>query len=88
MRQFGIPNAARPIEVRRTIAGYQYVFEVPKPGGGTRRVAVTDQTTDRVEGHGPHWEVGEIKKDRNADELIDPLGRYRIMGEGKVKVDY
>jgi hypothetical protein len=87
MRQFGIPAGARPVEQRRTIAGYQYVYEVPRPGGGTRRVAVTNQTTDRVEGHGPHWEVGEIKPG-DPSQVIDPLGRYRIKGEGKVKVEY
>jgi hypothetical protein len=87
MRQFGIPGGARPIEQRRTIAGYQYVFEVPAPGGSTRFVAVTNQTTDRVEGHGPHWEVGEIKN-LTAPEGKDPLGRYKIWNDGKVKVGY
>ncbi|HZB32076.1 MAG TPA: RHS repeat-associated core domain-containing protein, partial [Streptosporangiaceae bacterium] len=86
MRQHGIPTSHQPIGQQRTPAGYQYEYEAPAPGGGTRRVAVTDQTTDRVPGHGPHWEVGEVKPPDVYGR--DPLGRLRVRNEGKTKVEY
>lgn len=86
MRQHGIPRSQQPISQTRTPAGRQYEYEVPAPGGGTRRVAVTEQTTDRVAGHGPHWEAGTVKPPEIYGR--DPLGRLRVRNEGKTKVDY
>lgn len=44
---------------------------------------ITDQTTDRVPGHGPHWEAG-VAKDKHER---DPLGRLRVRN-GKSKAEY
>lgn len=46
-------------------------------------MVVTDQTTDRVVGHGPHWEAGAAK----VPERVDALGRIRVVND-KAKVDY
>jgi hypothetical protein len=83
MREAGIPTSQQPSSQLNTIAGRQYIYEVPAPGGGTRRIVVTDQTTDRVAGHGPHWEAGPAKM----PERIDALGRIRVSND-KVKVEY
>jgi RHS repeat-associated protein len=83
MRKAGIPTSQQPISQKMTPAGMQYVYEVPKPGGGTRRMVVTNQTTDRVPGHGPHWEAGPAK----TPERLDPLGRIRVSND-KAKVEY
>ncbi len=83
MREAGIPTSQQPASQLNTEAGYSYVYEVPAPGGGTRPMVVSDQTTDRVPGHGPHWEAGPAK-----DPIRhDPLGRIRVTND-KVKVEY
>jgi RHS repeat-associated protein len=84
MRLFGLPTSRQPIAQVATKAGYQYVYEHTVDGGVTRLVTVTEQTTDRVPGHGPHWEVG-FAKDLGYGR--DPLGRLRVHN-GKIKVDY
>ncbi|MDQ4036944.1 MAG: type IV secretion protein Rhs, partial [Actinomycetota bacterium] len=86
MREHGIPTSQQPATQLKTEAGYQYQYDVPQPGGGTRRVAVTDQTTDRVPNHGPHWEAGTVKPP--AEYGKDPLDRVRVRNEGKTKVEY
>jgi RHS repeat-associated protein len=85
MRRFGLPTGQQPISQLRTTAGYQYVYEHTTAGGVNRIVTVTEQTTDRVAGHGPHWEVG-FGKDP-AEYGRDPLGRLRVHN-GKIKVDF
>lgn len=86
MREYGVPTS-RPFDAQmRTEAGYQYEYRIPDAEAGSRRVAVTDQTTDRVPGHGPHWEVGQVKPPEQYGN--DPLGRLRIRNEGKTKVEY
>jgi RHS repeat-associated protein len=86
MREHGVPTSQQPASQIKTEAGYQYEYDMPRPGGGTQRAAVTDQTTDRVAGHGPHWEAGTVKPP--AEYGRDPLGRVRVMNEGKTKVEY
>ena len=81
MRRAGIPTSQQPVSQINTPAGRQYIYEVDG-----QRWAATQQTTDRVPGHGPHWEVGRVKPP--ADYGLDPLGRVRIFNEGKVKVEY
>jgi RHS repeat-associated protein len=83
MRGAGIPTSQQPISQSTSAAGRQYVYEVPRPGGGTQRMVVTQQTTDRVAGHGPHWEAGKAK----VPERLDGLGRIRVTND-KTKVDY
>ena len=85
MRRHGIPTSQQPASQIKAKAGYQYEYDLPQRGG-TRRVAVTDQTTDRVAGHGPHWEAGTVKPP--AEYGRDPLGRVRVRNEGKTKVEY
>ena len=64
----------------------EYVYDIPAPGGGAQRVAITDRT-DHVTGHEPHWEVGRV---RITPERYgyDQLGRLRVWNEGKTKVEY
>lgn len=83
MRDAGIPTSQQPSSQLATDAGRQQVYEVPKDGGGTTKKLVTDQTTDRVAGHGPHWEAGSAK----LPERLDSIGRLRVAND-KVKVDY
>ena len=81
MRQTGIPTSQEPVRQTRTKAGMQYIYEIEG-----KEYAVTQQTTDRVEGHRPHWEAGQVKPP--ADYGLDPLGRVRVRNEGKAKVEY
>ena len=83
MRQQRIPTSQQPTSQTYTSAGRQYSYEVPKPGGGMGLKVVTDQTTDRVAGHGPHWEAGWAKP----GPVYDGLGRIRVDSH-KTKVDY
>jgi hypothetical protein len=83
MRKDGIPTSQQPSRQFKTDAGYQYEYEVPTSMSGAQKRVVTDQTTDRVVGHSPHWEAGKAK----APERMDPLGRLRVEND-KVKVEY
>jgi hypothetical protein len=83
MRRAGIPTSQQPVAQIRTKAGIQHQYDVAGKGGSKRVGVVTDQTTDLVEGHGPHWEAGFAK--RNGQR--DPLGRIRV-DNAKSKVDY
>jgi len=83
MRQAGIPTTQQPRAQIRTSAGMQYEYDVTGKGGKKMTGIVTDQTTDRVPGHGPHWEAG-IAKGKHEH---DPLGRLRVRN-GKSKVEY
>lgn len=46
-------------------------------------MAVSDETTDRVPGHKPHWEAGRVKDGNRRD----PYGRSRVYND-KTKVIY
>jgi RHS repeat-associated protein len=88
MREAGIPTSQQP--VRQTsvhapgdqAAGRQYSYEVPAEGGGTQTMSVQHSLTDRVSGHGPHWEAGPVKPGGQTDSL----GRPRLTSD-KVKID-
>ena len=56
LRQAGIPTSQQPTKLKKTPAGYQYQYQVHDAQGKPRIGIVTDQTTDRVVGHGPHWD--------------------------------
>ncbi len=77
----GIPTSQQPVSQLRTDAGMQYLYN-----SHGKRLAVTQQTTDRVVGHPSHWEVGSVKPP--ADYGLDPLGRVRVFNEGKIKINY
>ena len=90
MRKAGIPTSQQPLSQASTRVpgtiepgGRQYTYTVPAPGGGTRTMSVQHSLTDRVAGHGPHWEAGPIK---TKPVRVDPLGRPRIEN-GKVKIN-
>ncbi|MEU1120734.1 DUF6531 domain-containing protein [Streptomyces sp. NPDC005879] len=83
MRKAGIPTSQQPVKSIKTDSGYQYVYEVPAPGGGKRTMLVTDNTLDDVADHGPHWEAGPAKEPLR----MDNHGRYRVVNQ-KVKIDY
>ena len=83
MRQAGIPTSQQPVKQAHTPAGRQLHYELPKPGGARKLMVVTHQTTDRVPGHGPHWEAGPAKQ----PQRTDPLGRTRVSND-KAKVNH
>jgi len=56
---------------------------LPSQGGGTQIKSVQNSLSDRVPGHGPHWEAGPIKESK----VFDSLGRPRIDGTRKVKIN-
>ena len=89
MRNAGIPTSQQPTQQQsprvpgtNQPGGRQYTYETPKLGGGTQQMSVQHSLTDRVEGHGPHWEAGPVK----SDGQTDPLGRRRLKS-GKAKVE-
>lgn len=83
MKLEGIPRSQQPSAQIRTPAGMQYEYQVPAKGGKVVTKIVTQQTTDRVAGHGPHWEAGLIKNKTDRD----PYGRLRVRN-GKTKTNY
>jgi hypothetical protein len=87
MRQQGIPTSQQFDRQLKTPAGHQYEYSVPGDAGKVTRKIVTDQTTDRVADHGPHWEAGPVKHPDEKDAEVDPLGRLRATNE-KSKVNY
>jgi hypothetical protein len=88
MRQADIPTSQQPqaqVSVGATDgtkAGRQYTYEKPTPGGGTQTMSVQHSLTDRVKGHGPHWEAGPVKPGGQTDSL----GRPRLTND-KAKVN-
>jgi RHS repeat-associated protein len=88
MREAGIPTSQQPVGQTSARApgnqpaGRQYTYEVPAAGGGTRTMSVQHSLTDRVPGHGSHWEAGPVKPGGQTDSL----GRPRLTSD-KVKVD-
>jgi len=83
MRQAGIPTSQQPVKQIHTSAGRQLHYELPRPGGQKKPMVVTHQTTDRVPGHGRHWEAGPAKQ----PQRTDPLGRTRVTND-KAKVNH
>jgi len=83
MRQAGIPTSQQPVKQQHTPAGRQLHDELPRPGGGKKPMVVSHQTTDRVPGHGRHWEAGPAKQ----PVRTDPLGRIRVSNE-QAKVNH
>jgi RHS repeat-associated protein len=89
MREAGIPTSLQPTAQRsprvpgtNVPGGRQYTYHVPAPGGGTQTMSVQHSLTDRVPGHGPHWEAGPVK----LAGQTDGLGRPRLQSS-KVKVE-
>lgn len=95
----GIPTSQQPVSQQKfrvhdedVLVGYRevgyqhtYVKEIPENGKIRRELwAVTNQTTDRVPGHGPHWETGMVKQ----SGATDGAGRLRIYNETKEKIEY
>jgi hypothetical protein len=85
MRKAGIPTSQQPesqVRPRAAPGERQYVYEVPKSGGGTDTKVVTHNAAD--EKHPlPHWEGAPAKDPPRAD----PLGRLKYTNE-KSKVPY
>jgi RHS repeat-associated protein len=89
MRQTGVPTSQQPcsqtsVRTRQgTPVGRQYTYEIAEEGGGTQVMSVQHSLSDDVPGHGPHGEAGPIKP----EGVTDSLGRPRLKGPQKVKVD-
>jgi hypothetical protein len=89
MRRAGIPTSQQPtgqqsprVPGTNQPAGRQYTYEAPAEGGGTKTRSVQHSLTDRVEGHGAHWEAGDVKPNGQ----VDSVGRPRLTSD-KVKID-
>lgn len=84
MRGAGIPTSQTFARQTKDKTGkYFYEYRVGKSGGGNKRMVVINSTTDRVKGHGPHWEAGTAKYPIR----LDAIGRIRIQS-GKAKIYY
>lgn len=72
-----------PVGQFTSTADKQHVCEDPRPGGGRRTMVLTQQPTDRVAGHGTHWEAGPAMDAMRTDSL----GRVRV-ANGTSKAPY
>jgi hypothetical protein len=85
----GIPTSQQPISQSRNASGREYQYDVPKPGGGTQRMSVQQQTKDHSHPNQSHWEAGRVKTDPlTGDVRINSYGRPGLSNIGKAKVDY
>ncbi|MCP4526375.1 MAG: RHS repeat-associated core domain-containing protein [Aestuariibacter sp.] len=86
MRDLGIPTSQQPSEIYVSSDGRtSYVYEVTAPGGGTRKMIVTQHPFDV--NHGAHWEGGVVKLDDFGDPVLNPYGipRYYNLVDGLPK---
>ncbi|GKS97924.1 hypothetical protein AVKW3434_01070 [Acidovorax sp. SUPP3434] len=88
MTRAGIPTSQQPVSQSRNSSGREYSYDVPSPGGGTRRMSVQQQTLDRSHINQHHWEGGQVKIDSSTGQV-----RYNNYGcpaltNSKFKVDY
>ncbi len=82
MRQQGVPTSQQPISQTKTQSGTNYVYEVPKPGGGTQLMGVQQKTLDRSHTGQPHWEAGPIKMDPLTGQIrTDRYGTPRLSND-------
>lgn len=60
-------------------AGRQETFKLKGAGGKTEIKSVQHSLSDKVEGHGPHYEAGTVKVDRATNNpVLDSVGRPRL----------
>ena len=79
MRQAGIPTSQQPISQSKNSSGWEYRYEVLKPGGGTIPATVQQQTMDVSHPDQPHWEAGKVKVDpRTGETRMNDYGRPKI----------
>jgi RHS repeat-associated protein len=88
MRRAGIPTSQQPLSQSRNKSGYEYTYEVPKPGGGTELKSVQQQTMDRSHIGEPHWEAGKVKVDEAGNPRMNDYDRPKLENEGKKKANY
>ncbi|HEY9133769.1 MAG TPA: RHS repeat-associated core domain-containing protein [Dyella sp.] len=88
MRKAGIPTSQSPVSTSKNDSGFEYSYDVPKEGGGTKRMSVQQQTMDRSHPGENHWEAGRVKVDDNGQVMQNAYGRPALKNLGKVKVDY
>ena len=88
MREQGIPTSQQPIYQAKNNSGWEYRYEVKKPGGGTEIKSVQQQTMDRSHPGVNHWEAGSIKK-YNGTNIVknNSYGRVRL-DNNKSKANY
>ena len=63
MRQAGIPTSQQPISQSKNSSGWEYRYEISKPGGGVVPATVQQQTMDVSHPDQPNWEAGKVKVD-------------------------
>lgn len=88
MREVGMPTSQQPFSQQSTRidnnpnnpGGRQLTY---KNNNGSGYMSAQHSLTDRVEGHGRHWEAGAVKSTGEKD----PLNRPRLDGN-KSKVEY
>lgn len=69
MRDEGIPTSQQPRSQSKSESGREYLYDVPKSGGGRQTKSVQQQTKDRSHQSEPHWEAGKVKTDTNTGEI-------------------
>ena len=88
MREAGIPTSQQPVSQSRNMSGREYSYDVPAPGGGTRRMSVQQQTMDRSHPGQPHWEAGSVKTDPLTGAVRENNYGRPALTNDKSKVDY
>lgn len=87
MRDAGLPTSVTPAGRIRSEFGDQYLYSVPKPGGGSRTLAVTNHASDSR--HGPHWEVGVVRPgSRDTSGRFHYYNRDPLTGRAKSQAPY
>jgi hypothetical protein len=86
MREQGIPTSQQPETYTENESGKEYLYKVPKTGGGTEIKSVQDQTKDRNHTK-PHWEAGSVKLKDNGEKKLNKYGRSKLDGN-KSKMEY
>ena len=78
MREQGIPTSQQPKSQSKNASGREYRYDVPKEGGGTKEKSVQQQTLDRSHAEQPHWEAGDIRKDKQGNNKYNRYGWPRL----------
>ena len=86
MRQEGIPTSQQAKTQSKNSSGREYIYDVPKSGGGTQTKSVQQQTLDSSHLGQPHWEGGNVKTDNGAIRMNN-YGRPKL-NNNKSKVNY
>ena len=87
MREQKIPTSQQPVSQSKNASGREYTYDVPKSGGGSKKVSVQQQTLDRSHPGQNHWEAGPVKM-ADGQMRMGNYGRPALNNQkSKVNVD-